>query len=434
MATTHVTLSERLRIEGMLAQGSGFSQIGKELGKARSTISREVRRNAIERRIGNYNYSFNECRLRTACPAQENCDKAGCRRRDCRGCRKGCSARMCPHYERETCSKLQAVPYVCNACRVRNRCTLMKVFYEATAAHETYRKELSRSRTGVAITKAEALAIQDVIQPLVEQGQSLYSINQKNASVIMRSTKTLYTYVNAGVFPEIKNIDLPRKVIYKGRRKKTDHSYKVDRACRVGRTKEDYDAFMASHAELSPVQMDTVEGPRAERRCLLTVQFTCCSLQMAFLREANDAASVSAVFRDLHSLLGDEGFSLLMPVILTDNGPEFSCPEKIERTETGKRVSRVFYCHPLASWEKAACENNHALIRRILPKGHSLASLTQQKVRLMMNHINAYPRAQYHGKSAYEMFVFMYGEALAQKLGLEMVPAPDITLKPYLTN
>ena len=59
-------------------------------------------------------------------------------------------------------------------------------------------------------------------------------------------------------------------------------------------------------------------------------------------------------------------------------------------------------------------------------------SKIEEKVDLMMNNINSYPRAQYHGKSAYEMFVFLYGQELANKLGLKEVPKNQVTLKPEL--
>ncbi|AEC01964.1 IS30 family transposase [Parasphaerochaeta coccoides] len=433
MAKNHLTLSERIRIEGMVSQGISFARIAKELGKDRSTVSREVRRHPKEKKSGGYSRRFNDCRKRTGCPASGNCDDPGCRRERCSGCAAGCSRKLCPTYEQEICGKLRVVPYVCNACVDRSRCTLTKVFYEATHAQKEYLEDLSASRSGLAITEEEARAIQQIISPLLAQGQSLYSINQRHGQLIMRSTKTLYTYVNAGVFPDIGNIDLPRKVTYRRRKRKDGHQYKGDRRYRVGRTKEDFDAFMRERGNLSPVQMDTVEGPRSERRCLLTLQFTSCSVQLAFLREAHDAASVRAVFASLRQRLGD-GFPLLFPVILTDNGSEFSCPEALETDGQGELLTRVFYCHPMACWEKAACENNHALIRRILPKGRTFSDLTQQKVDMMMNHVNSYPRAQYGGKSAYEMFVFLYGQELAQRIGLENVPTRNITLKPVLID
>lgn len=118
-------------------------------------------------------------------------------------------------------------------------------------------------------------------------------------------------------------------------------------------------------------------------------------------------------------------------MVLADNGTEFTKPEEIEENEYGEILTSVFYCHPLASWEKGDCENNHAMIRRILPKGSSFSNLTQEKVDLM-NHINSHPRPQYNGKTPYEMFVFLYGRHPAEKLGLRGIDRNDVTLKPYL--
>lgn len=130
-------------------------------------------------------------------------------------------------------------------------------------------------------------------------------------------------------------------------------------------------------------------------------------------------------------LTADEMKSLF-PVFLTDNGFEFSKLELIDEDEHGEVLTRVFYCHPLVSWEKGDCENNHAMIRRILPKGSSLAELTQEKEELMMDNINSYPRPRYNGRTTYEMFVFLYGWEIAEKLGLKSVDGNDVTLKPYL--
>ena len=111
---------------------------------------------------------------------------------------------------------------------------------------------------------------------------------------------------------------------------------------------------------------------------------------LAFLRGANTARSVSDVFDGLYSLLGIESFKLLFPVILTDNGSEFSAPLALEKDADGIRRSRVFYCDPSSSFQKGAIENNHELIRRIIPKGKSFNGLSQPQIQLMMDHINSY--------------------------------------------
>ena len=68
----------------------------------------------------------------------------------------------------------------------------------------------------------------------------------------------------------------------------------------------------------------------------------------------------------------------------------------------------------------------------MLPKGSPLSHLTQEKVNLMMDHINSYLRPQYNGRTPYEMFVFLYGRGIAEKLGLKGIDRNDVTLKPAL--
>lgn len=98
---------------------------------------------------------------------------------------------------------------------------------------------------------------------------------------------------------------------------------------------------------------------------------------MAFLRDANTSASVIHIINLLDKVPGPKIFSRLFPVILTDNGSEFSNPKAIERRNTVPcKRTNVFYCDPSAPYQKAACEVNHELIRRILPKGSSFDDLT----------------------------------------------------------
>ena len=44
-------------------------------------------------------------------------------------------------------------------------------------------------------------------------------------------------------------------------------------------------------------------------------------------------------------------FARLFPVILTDNGTEFSNPLKIEFDADGGRLTSVFYCNAYASYQ-----------------------------------------------------------------------------------
>lgn len=155
---------------------------------------------------------------------------------------------------------------------------------------------------------------------------------------------------------------------------------------------------------------------------------------LGFLRDANTSKFVIDIYDRLCRQLGGQDCRELFPVILTDNGSEFSNPKCIENGPEGKgfQRTRIYYCNPSAPYQKAEIEVGHEFIRRILPKGKSFDELTQEDVSLMMDHINSYRRKKLNGKSPYEAFCFYYGEELAQKLGCHEVRASDINLTPGL--
>lgn len=125
-------------------------------------------------------------------------------------------------------------------------------------------------------------------------------------------------------------------------------------------------------------------------------------------------------------------FQRLFPVILTDNGSEFSNPKELEFGKSLIRRTNVFYCDPSCPYQKGAIEVNHELIRRILPKGTSFDNLTQEDIFLMMNHINSYKRKKLNNRTPYEAFSFYHEESILHQLCCTPVPAEDIILKPKL--
>jgi IS30 family transposase len=173
----------------------------------------------------------------------------------------------------------------------------------------------------------------------------------------MCSEKTIYNYVDACLF-DVRNIDLPRKVKFRERYKKPE--FKVDKGCRIGRNYDSYQAFLEKNSDTAIVQMDSVIGSKGGK-CLLTIHFVDTSLMLAFLRESNTSKSVTDIFEMLYKTLGKELFIKLFPVILTDNGSEFSNPKAIEYGAeyfTGHRT-HVFYCDAGSPYQKGAIEVNH---------------------------------------------------------------------------
>jgi IS30 family transposase len=307
---------------------------------------------------------------------------------------------------------------------------LEKSVYKAVTAEEEAKLLLRESRSGISLDEEEIRRIDGIVTPLVLQGQSIHHICCSNKDSIMSSERTIYNYVNDRVLTA-KNIDLPRKVRYRPR-KKAKERFKVDKSCVVGRSYGDFLVFMDIGGHSAVVQMDTVEG-RKGGKVMLTLSFVNSSFMLAYLRDANTSKSVTDIFQMLWKTLGKEYFTELFPVILTDNGSEFSNPAAIEFDEENNRRTNLFYCHPSSPFEKGAIENNHELIRRILPKGTSFDHLTQEDdIRLMLDHVNSYKRKKLNNKSPYETFAFLHGEEVLRKFGARLISPGDIVLKPEL--
>lgn len=422
----HLTLSDRIIIEQGLNQHLSFRSIAQSIGKDNSTVSKEIRLHLVFRQSGCFGNCFNDCAARFNCTCRMLCPDPDCRKSFCRNCVK--CRKFCDQYRKQICEKLSAPPYVCNGCSRRRSCTLEKRLYSASAAHREYEAVRSESRTGISISESEAASLDALVSPLVKQGQSLHHIYVSNASHIMLSEKTLYNYIDYGVF-SAKNIDLPRKVRYRARKKKK--CFRVDKACRTGRTFEDFLKFLKDNPDTLVVQMDSVEGSKGGK-VLLTLHFEKAEFMLAFLRDRNTAASVHDIIERIYTILTPDVFSRLFPVILTDNGGEFSDPLSIEYDADGTSRTQIFYCEASAPYQKGAIENNHEFIRRVIPKGKSMDSLTQKDIDLMMNHINSYARASLGDRSPYEMFSILYGEDILKALGAEPVLPNDIVLLPSL--
>ena len=422
----HLTDSERMQIEVCLKERTSIKKIAAKLGKDKSTISREIRTRALPSDKGAPYRIHNRCVKRYDCQASQLCmDRPDCVKR-CSTC-KLCNE-VCRDYEEETCQKLHEPPYVCNGCLSENRCTLRKKYYLHQKAHEAYREKLVEARTGANITEGELLALDGFVSPLIFNGQSVHHIVANNPDQFNVSEKSIYRYVDGGLL-SARNIDMPRVCRLKPRKTKPVE-HKVDKTCRIGRTLEDFNEFMAQGGA-GAVQMDSVIG-RLGGKVLLTLMFLPCDFMMAFIRERNTSQSVIDVFDGLCGLLGLDLFKRLFPAVLTDNGSEFSNPAALEFGAGGERRTRVFYCDPYASFQKPNIELNHEYIRKISPKGKSFDGLVQADVDLMMSHINSYSRGKLNDKSPIELFGVLYGLDTLDKLNIVRIEPNDILLKPSL--
>lgn len=429
----HLTISDRIYIEQELMQRNSFRNIASILGKDPSTISKEIKLHAAVAPNGTYRYpSCYYCRDFKKCKdTQFFC--IGCDRLLCWICDAGRKlAKDCKDYNPFSCQKLYKPPYVCNGCTELSKCHESKKYYRAKQAHKAYEETLTQTRSGINMTPDELQELNELISPLILKGQPLSHIFAVHSDEIPVCRRTLYNYLDQRVF-QARNIDLPRRVRYKKRKKHSEPRAKnIQQTYRNKRTYVDFERFMKAHPDLDVVEMDTVKGSRDKGKCLLTLLFRSCSFMLVILLPNCTQNAVVNAINDLCDTIGIRTFKKYFPVILTDNGSEFKNPWDIEKNETGTHRTYVFYCDPYVSNQKGRLEKNHEYIRYVIPKGRSMYKYTQEDINLMTSHINSTARDSLNGATPFELAYLLIDKKIPLLTGLKKVSPDEVMLKPVL--
>ena len=305
-----------------------------------------------------------------------------------------------------------------------------KKLYSSKYADDCYRELLSSSREGINQTPESIQRMNDILTPLVQKGQSIAHIYATHADDMKCSRRTVYEYIDAGVF-DVRNIDLRRKVKYRKRKKPTDTSAK-DRSYRKGHNYEDFRKRVEKSPEASVVGMDCVEGSKTSRKVLLTMTFRRTHLVLIFLLASQTQEEVLRVFNLLEERLGTVLFRRVFEIILTDGGTEFANREGLERSSGKGTRTTVYYCDPYSFWQKGCCEKNHEYIRYVRKKGSSFDDLEQSDVDLLANHINSTKRDSLNGHSPFELSQMLLDEKLLTVMNYRAVAPDDVMLTPEL--
>ena len=424
-----ITLSERVIIEAGIYARKTFKKIANEIRKHPSTVSREIKNNRTLLR--GERYQGKDCRYAPACKKKGVCGDIGCNKR-CVFCREVDCRKVCSRYDNRTCPKLDKPPYVCNTCGGRRRCRADRAYYSAPQANALAMRRYSEGHMGIRTRGQQFEQLDKIVSKLIKQGQPLTHIHAEHGEMLGVTERTLYNYIGAGEL-SIGNLDLRRKVGYRPRKKKREPSEKfVSLDFRKNRSYGDFVQYMTNHPNSSIVEMDTIQGVREKGKCLLTMLFIKNRLMLMFLMRDRKSDSVTEVFDYLTSLIGLKAFRKLFPAIITDNGSEFKRVHEIEYTVDGEKRTRIFYCDPLASWQKPHIEKNHAYVRYVIPKRTSLNPYTQDDMTLLANHINSTRRAGLDFASPYELVDDPDMKTLMKLLGLELIPSDEVSLKPAL--
>lgn len=426
---SRMTLSERMAIEAGIYGKYSFQEIAKRISKTPKYVSREIQQNRTL--VKGEHPGGKDCHLASGCQRKGICGNTFCARK-CVYCAEVDCRTICGQYNNSPCSLLSKAPYVCNVCQRRRKCKADRAYYIAIQADASSKRRYSEARRKPQIQGAELEALDRLVTPLIKKGQPLTHIFAEHGHEIPVSQRTLYHYIDAGALC-IGNLDLRRKVGYRPRKKKYEPTEAfLNQKYRKDRTYEDFFTYMARHPSETEVEMDTVKGTREQGKRMLTLLFVEQNLMLIFLMRDGKAETVVEQFDWLTSVLGLEVFRKLFPVILTDNGCEFKHTKEIEFTADGDRRTRVFYCDPLASWQKPHIEKNHEYIRYVLPRGKSFNPYAQDDMVLLMNHINSTRRSKLGGRTPYELASSAEFQRLKEVMGLHTIPADEVNLSSKL--
>ncbi len=215
------------------------------------------------------------------------------------------------------------------------------------------------------------------------------------------SIRTLYRYIDSGIFLKLTNKDLP----IKSKKKKHNKKVKVQKRANAGESIENRPDEVKDRKIFGHWEMDTVKGRRGiTKSCMLVLTERKTRAEIIIKLKDQTSKSVVCALDRLERKWGDM-FSKVFRSITVDNGVEFADYEGMERSILGDdKRTYLFYCHPYSSWERGTNENNNRLIRRHIPKGEDFDDKQEAEIEYIEKWINNYPRGIFDYKTSSELF------------------------------
>lgn len=407
---THFTIETRRIIEEKLNEGLSIADIADILKRDSSNIGREIKKHKELKLPHAYNNTCC-CIKKKKCLVQSyNCQN------------------NCKNFELDLCEKLKSSPHVCNGCTTKNGCRKAKYYYNANLANTQYENSLSNSRRKLHYTETELNILNNDFYYLVINTRSIYhSIQTINSNGYNFKLKSIYRQIKSGSL-RLKPSDLPRA----NKRKvanNIDKSYK--REIEPGHLFEDYLTHKEKNSNAIEWQMDCVQGIQGkEEQVFLTLQIVEIKFLFVFIINHQTADEVANKLKEFRNYFKNNELDKILNILLTDNGHEFIVLNKLKDSLPSN--TNIFYCHPYSSFEKGSIENNHELIRRIIPQGVSLSPYTQEEINLLVSHINSLYRNELDGKCPFDLIEKYINIETINKIGYSKIQPEKVMLIPEL--
>ena len=278
--------------------------------------------------------------------------------------------------------------------------------YCADVAQRDY-LDLSKNKgPGLKIGKDHKLA-KHIEKKIIEDKYSpdavIGEIKQKNMKFDTTiCTKTLYNYIDQGVFANITNKDLPVK---KNKKKGNYKKVRIAHKNLKGTSIEERPEHIETREEYGHWEMDCVVGKRKGGGAALLVLTERKFREQIIIKMPNQKQkSVIKALDKLEKQHGDK-FKEKFKTITVDNGVEFLDYKSMQRSiiNLKEKRTKIYYCHPYSSWERGSNENANRLIRRFIPKGTDIGKFSHKMIKFIEDWINNYPRRIFDYKSSNKM-------------------------------
>jgi IS30 family transposase len=211
-------------------------------------------------------------------------------------------------------------------------------------------------------------------------------------------TKTLYNYIDSGIFAGISNKDLWVKKDNKKQKYRKVRTVALNN--KNGRSITERPKGADERTETGHWEIDLVVGKQGTKPVILTLveRKTRKSLYV-LVRNKTQKEVIGAIRRLKKRVNGD--FSAVFRTITADNGSEFLDSEGLKKAAN---CEEIYYAHPYSSFERGSNENGNRMLRRFIPKGTDIGKVSAKELRRIEDWVNNYPRRILGYKTAEQMF------------------------------
>lgn len=271
--------------------------------------------------------------------------------------------------------------------------------YSADIAEYKYRLNQSAHGAPLKIGKdfelvreIERRVIDDKISPCAALGR----IKREKICRTVISKTTLYRYIRAGyIFTRLtmKDVQLKKRHYQKATVKRPPKGTSI----------EQRPAEISARNTFGHWEMDCVLGKQGTKQTILAFTERLTRFEIVYKMPDHKAATVVRFVNKLEKRYGKQ-FRRLFKSITVDNGVEFSDFNGLEKSIFGGKRTSVYYCHPYTSCERGSNERLNRELRRLIPKGTDLSTISDKRIKAVETWINNYPREIFEYATSAELF------------------------------